>query len=65
MHPLEIDLSPGTAPAADPAAEVIETKGEVKGEIKTPQGTVTLLIGFAALIVILWGYMYAIMILGR
>jgi len=46
-------------------AEIAETKGEVKGEVKTPQGTVTLLTIFGALIVLLWGYMYAIMILGR
>lgn len=65
MHPLQIDLSPGTTPAAEGEAEIAETKGEVKGEVKTPQGTVTLLTIFGALIVLLWGYMYAIMILGR
>lgn len=64
---MHVDLTRGTAAAADHAVtvETPEAKGEVKSEIKTPQGTVTILIGYAALIVLLWGYMYAIMLLGR
>lgn len=51
------------------AAEIMETKAaanpaaDVKADTETPKGTLAILLGFAAILVALWGFMYITMLL--
>ena len=51
------------------AAEIMETRAatapatDVKADTETPKGTLAILLGFAAILVALWGFIYIMMLL--